>query len=50
MIRAARAYAASPSGAGRRLRFDVVACTVEGRGAQARWRIEHWCDAFDASD
>lgn len=48
MIRAASAWLHQNQGVARRIRFDVVACTLERRRGRDLWKIDHWIDAFDA--
>ena len=50
MVRAAHAWLSQHRGASRRLRFDVVACSVERVNGRDDWKIDHWVGAFDASD
>lgn len=48
MVRAASAWLHQHRGVARKIRFDVVACTVEQNCGRERWKIDHWIDAFDA--
>jgi putative endonuclease len=50
MIRAAHAWLHQNRTFVRTVRFDVISCTVERSGGGEHWQINHWVDAFDASD
>ncbi|MCG8591817.1 MAG: YraN family protein [Proteobacteria bacterium] len=47
LLRGAHAYLVRQTERPARIRFDVIACTLEAR---ARWRVRHWPGAFDASE